>query len=336
MPQLLVDDILSITANYSNNFDLCKKVFVLSPPRNASTIFSLLLNLNPKFYVWCESGINWMFSGSMEHYSRLTRVSKLRSSQLSNLIVYKNKGLISFKDFLIFIFQHNPKMRHNIENKLVIGDKTPQISGKIELMQYFNDNIPNCYFPGTLKTDLQDIIKSVVRAWVNENKIRSKERITDDISRFAKELLDFVVKLNKLILSKKYNSINIFDYSDFVADPGKTIDYVYNEVLGKENDFVLGKYQVEKYEDKLYDLLTDSLLGYRGHVYMSGGKTKDGLMKHQLGLLKEVKASYMKYDDNNWIDMFNDISALPIMHETISEYNSIMKSFPFTKINGNK
>jgi hypothetical protein len=140
-------------------FDNSQKVFIISPPRNASTLLQTLFNINDKFKIFCEANLHQVYTRNFNSFDRISAICGLSYKKRLKFkkIFYKNNT--PSKNGLIIIMMSNEIFRSHAENGGIIGDKTPILTNfMIDYVEWLSTNIPNCHFPCIIKENLTNMI----------------------------------------------------------------------------------------------------------------------------------------------------------------------------------
>lgn len=310
-------------AEWEDRFDKTKKVIVISPPRNASTLLAMLLNINPRFMIFCESCLNLTFAKTNRHLDRVRAYSKLDKINVACIYDLFERGDISFKDFYITMTSGNKKMCDNIQNGCVIGDKNP-ISGSSH-MDFIKWAVsePNFFFQCIIKDDLELTAKSIYTY--------TKPRIKRDIHKMFNLLCDkltglliYASELKSLLLKDENFKSRLFLYkfSDFVSKPEPYINHLFSKIDGS-HPFNIDHYDVDVYSSRIEEVLCCEYYGFTDHVL----KKSNELKNHQTGLRKNICIENTSVNAHN----VGCIERVKLETDIFKKWNALMADFPFLR-----
>lgn len=112
-----------------------------------------------------------------------------------------------------------------------------------------------------------------------------------------------------------------FRYSNFLRNPENCMNYLYNKIV-PNNEFMIKNYSINKYGDRLSEVLNDDGYGYNGFIYQNGQ-----MLPHQTRLLCDIQ--------------FKEKEVTPFIRENIEyfknetnyfeRWDAAMNNFPFTE-----
>lgn len=278
-----------------------------------------MLNLHPKFYIFCESTLNRVFLNVNNDFGRIVSYSTRTRRDVSKIVDYCTKGYMSYKDFYLMMSVSNKKI---VENGWIIGDKNPMmISEYISFIKWALSE-PRFFFPCIIKDDLSLIIKSFYKEAIRRDIYNNDENeLCNHLIQHTGRLIGYVSGLNNLLNENEAFKLRSFFYkfSDFVVKPEPYLNYIF-EKLYPDDDFIIEKYNLQTYGNRITNILDDRRYGYKNHV-----TTKKGLMDHQKGLLKEIRMESTANDIN--IDKL--LSRMKNESYIFEKWDEIMENFYF-------